>query len=93
VKSADLQPLFERAKKMTQGLESFRIDHVYREQNREADALANEALDAAEGLFPAHPGEEKRSPQRQTRVDRRQAGASPDPRAFSRRSSLSSGRC
>ncbi len=45
VKSADLQPLFERAKKMSQSFESFRIDHVYREQNREADALANEALD------------------------------------------------
>jgi ribonuclease HI len=47
VKSADLQPLFERARKMSQGFESFRIDHVYREQNREADALANEALDVA----------------------------------------------
>lgn len=45
VKSVDLRPLFERARKMTQGLESFRIDHVYREQNREADALANQALD------------------------------------------------
>ena len=45
VKSADLRPLFERARKMAQGLESFCIDHVYREQNREADALANQALD------------------------------------------------
>jgi len=45
VKSADLRPLFERARKMVQGLEFFRIDHVYREQNREADALANQALD------------------------------------------------
>ncbi len=45
VKSADLQPLFERAKKMSQTFASFRIDHVYREQNREADALANEAMD------------------------------------------------
>ncbi len=59
VKSADLQPLFERAKKMTQGFESFRIDHVYREQNREADALANEALDAAEGVVPGAPGAKK----------------------------------
>jgi ribonuclease HI len=49
VKSADLQPLFERAKKMSQSFESFRIDHVYREQNREADTLANEALDETEG--------------------------------------------
>lgn len=49
VKSEDLRPLFERAKKMSQGFESFRIDHVYREQNREADALANEALDETSG--------------------------------------------
>jgi ribonuclease HI len=53
VKSADLQPLFERAKKMSLGFESFRIDHVYREQNREADALANEALDETSGVPPA----------------------------------------
>src|SRR5271165_5411617 len=45
VKSEDLRPLFERAKKMSQGLESFRIEHVYREQNREADALVIQALD------------------------------------------------
>jgi len=45
VKSSDLRPLFERAKKMSQTFESFRIDHVYREQNREADALVNQALD------------------------------------------------
>jgi ribonuclease HI len=49
VKSEDLRPLFERALKMSKGFESFRIEHVYREQNREADALANEALDATEG--------------------------------------------
>src|SRR6202165_1172299 len=50
VKSADLRPLFERAKKMSQAFESFRIDHVYREQNAEADALANEALDETSGM-------------------------------------------
>jgi ribonuclease HI len=49
VKSPDLRPLFERAKKMSQTFESFRIDHVYREQNAEADALANEALDETSG--------------------------------------------
>jgi ribonuclease HI len=53
VKNADLQPLFERAKKMSQALESFRIEHVYREQNREADALANEALDETSGASSA----------------------------------------
>jgi ribonuclease HI len=50
VKSDDLRPLFERAKKMSQALESFRIDHVYREQNKEADALANQAMDEANGV-------------------------------------------
>jgi ribonuclease HI len=45
VKSEDLKPLFERAKKMSRALEAFRIEHVYREQNREADALVNQALD------------------------------------------------
>jgi len=54
VKSADLQPLYERAQKMSRAFDSFRIDHVYREQNREADALANEALDETEGK-PANP--------------------------------------
>ena len=49
VKSEDLQPLFERARKMAAGFHSFRIDHVYREQNRDADRLANEAMDEAEG--------------------------------------------
>ena len=45
VKSGDLRPLHERAKKMSQAFESFWIDHVYREQNREADTLVNQALD------------------------------------------------
>lgn len=58
VKSADLQPLYERAQKMSMGFDSFRIDHVYREQNREADALANEALDETEGK-PATPAAAK----------------------------------
>lgn len=49
VKNENLKPLFERAKKMSQSLASFRIDHVYREQNAEADGLANEALDEVSG--------------------------------------------
>jgi ribonuclease HI len=49
VKSAELRPLFERATKMSRGLDSFRIEHVYREHNSDADALANEALDETSG--------------------------------------------
>ena len=52
VKSLELRPLYERAHKMAQSLESFRIDHVYREKNAEADALANEALDETSGRPP-----------------------------------------
>lgn len=59
VKSEDLRPLFERAKKMSQAFDSFRIEHVYREQNREADALANEALDETAGGGPKLPARPK----------------------------------
>src|SRR3970282_2266175 len=45
VKNADLRPLFERAKKLAGGFAYFAIEHVRRELNRDADALANEALD------------------------------------------------
>lgn len=49
VKSADLKPLFERAQKTSRSFESFRIEHVYRERNAEADRLANQALDETSG--------------------------------------------
>jgi ribonuclease HI len=47
VKSADLKPLYERASKMARQLGYFAIEHVRREMNRDADALANVALDSA----------------------------------------------
>ncbi len=47
VRSADLLPLFEKAKRLISQFESFSIRHVYREENQEADRLANEAMDAA----------------------------------------------
>ena len=46
VKSADLKPLHERAVKLTRQLAYFTIEHVRRELNRDADALANVALDS-----------------------------------------------
>jgi len=48
VKSQDLKPLHDQAQEMTRRLEAFTIEHVRREQNREADRLVNEALDTAE---------------------------------------------
>jgi ribonuclease HI len=47
VKSPDLKPLHERAAKFSRQLEYFVIEHVPREMNREADELANLALDAS----------------------------------------------
>ena len=56
VRSPDLKPLHDKAQAMIARLESFSIRHVYREQNREADRLANQALDNAErGLVPRTP--------------------------------------
>ena len=47
VKNQGLKPLHERARQLISRIESFSIQHVYREQNREADRLANRTLDAA----------------------------------------------
>jgi ribonuclease HI len=46
VKSPDLKPLQERAAKLARQLQYFAIEHVRRELNKDADALANAALDA-----------------------------------------------
>ena len=46
VKSPELKPLHERASKLARQLTYFAIEHVPREQNRDADALANVALDS-----------------------------------------------
>ncbi len=60
VKSADLRPLHERAGKLAAGLAYFSIEHVPRGQNRRADALANAALDRADGdIRPHRAGEAK----------------------------------
>jgi probable phosphoglycerate mutase len=55
VKSPDLKPLHERARALVAQLEAFTIQHVPRERNREADRLANQALDGAEGSAAATP--------------------------------------
>ncbi len=45
VKHPGLQPLFREARGLLARFESARVRHVPREQNREADALANRAVD------------------------------------------------
>ena len=53
VRSLDLKPLRERAAKLANQFEYIAIEHVPREMNREADALANEALDRAASVSRA----------------------------------------
>lgn len=45
VNSPDLRPLHEHARKLARGLAYFAVEHVPRERNRDADELANIALD------------------------------------------------
>ena len=54
VKHPDLRPLHERAKKQAAGLAAFTIQYVPRENNRDADALANAALDSTSGVKSAY---------------------------------------
>ncbi len=45
VRSSDLRPLYDQARQMIARLQAFSIEAVPRAQNREADRLANRALD------------------------------------------------
>jgi len=47
VKNAGLQPLYERARAIARGLDRVTFEHVRREQNKDADRLANLAMDDA----------------------------------------------
>jgi ribonuclease HI len=51
VKHPGLQPLYQQAQTLTRGLERVAYEHVRREQNKDADRLANQAMD--EGTRPA----------------------------------------
>lgn len=47
VKSAGLQPLYEEASALARAIGRVKFEHVRREFNRDADRLANEAMDQA----------------------------------------------
>ncbi len=49
VKSPDLKPLYEEAKRRAAKLGKFEMQHVLRGKNKEADRLANEAMDRGMG--------------------------------------------
>ncbi len=54
VKSPDLLPLFEQAGREIAELESFRVSHIPRERNTQADRLANRAMDEGTGKGAAN---------------------------------------
>jgi len=76
VKHPDLRPLHERAKKQASTLELFTIQYVPREQNGDADALANAALDNTSSVKPAYDSEPASKPA-PTRTAPRAALSSP----------------
>ena len=53
VNSPDLKPLYEKAKRRAGQLKKFEMQHVLRGKNKEADRLANEAMDKGTGRGPA----------------------------------------
>jgi ribonuclease HI len=55
VNSPDLRPLWEEARRRASQLERFEIVHTLRGGNREADQLANQAMDRGMGRAPATP--------------------------------------
>ena len=61
VQSPDLIPLFQRASALARGLGHFSIQHVPRERNREADQLANQALDQNSRKYAAPQNQERPS--------------------------------
>jgi ribonuclease HI len=57
VRSEALFDIYREAKDLIRKLDSFHIQHVYREQNREADRLANLAMDQGTGKRSAAPAQ------------------------------------
>ena len=82
VKSPGLKPLREQAERLIARLESFSIEHVPRERNREADRLANLALDAArEGPDRRGPRTAPTTQSEQQAPDARNASPGPERKA------------
>ncbi len=62
VASPSLRPLWEEAKRMANRLERFEMRHTLRGGNKEADQLANEAMDRGMGKPPADPPSQANKP-------------------------------
>jgi probable phosphoglycerate mutase len=76
VNSPDLRPLWEEARRRAGQLDRFEIQHTLRGGNKEADQLANDAMDRGMGRAPAVATAGESSPASSARP----SGASPSPR-------------
>jgi ribonuclease HI len=86
VKSPDLKPLHERAAKLARQIQYFVIEHVRRELNSDADALANLALDqagTAGGVRREAAKSETRAPHGETQPLAAKENSEPVPRGSS----------
>lgn len=79
VKSPDLRPLWEEAKRRAARLERFEIQHVLRGKNKRADALANQAMDRGTGKTVKEVGREGGSAAASTPLPRVAASAGSRP--------------
>jgi ribonuclease HI len=79
VKSPDLKPLYEEAKRRIAKLEKFEISHALRHKNKDADRLANEAMDRGTKR-PHAPGNPAPAPLKATPYPQK-ADAPPNPYA------------
>jgi ribonuclease HI len=82
VKSPDLKPLYEEANRRIAKLEAFEITHALRHKNKDADRLANEAMDR--GMKRPHaPGQPAPPPLKATPYPTK-SEAPPQPTTFSK---------
>ena len=79
VNSPDLRPLWEEARRRASQLDRFEIQHTLRGGNKEADQLANDAMDRGMGRAPATAAAAPSSPTGPT-GPARPAAAAPSPR-------------
>jgi probable phosphoglycerate mutase len=79
VNSPDLRPLWQEAKNRIARLDAFEISHALRHKNKDADRLANEAMDR--GMMRPHsPGQPAPAPLKATPYPTK-SSAPPDPDA------------
>ena len=62
VNSPDLKPLWQQARDRIAKLDRFEISHALRHKNKQADALANQAMDRGTGRAPEKPRAAETSP-------------------------------